>query len=63
MLSTKSISIKKAQKQHFHLILAVGQVDDGHGAPAPMEVGKGAEFRIFDQFDDHYIKNLYDLYH
>ena len=36
----------------------VGQVNNGHGAPAPMEVGKGVEFRIFDQFDDHYVKDL-----
>lgn len=36
----------------------VGQVNNGHGAPAPMEVGKGVEFRIFDQFDDRYVKDL-----
>jgi hypothetical protein len=36
----------------------VGQVNNGHGAPAPMEVGKGIEFRIFDQFDDRYLKDL-----
>ena len=36
----------------------VGQVNNGHGRPAPMEVGKGIEFRIFDQFDDRYLKDL-----